>query len=151
MNNQNQPIFIATDHAGFNLKEEIKNKLKELGYLLEDLTPNQPKPDDDYPLVAQKLAGEVLKNNGRGILLCGSGNGICMAANKTKGIRAALGYNTQAAKWARTDEDANILCLAGAVLSPEYATTITKNFLDTPFSKEERHQRRIEELKKLDD
>ncbi|KKR48965.1 MAG: Ribose 5-phosphate isomerase B [Candidatus Magasanikbacteria bacterium GW2011_GWC2_40_17] len=150
MENTDKSIFIATDHAGFNLKEEIKNKLKELGYLLEDLTPNQPEPADDYPLVAQKLVSEILKNNGRGILLCGSGNGICMAANKIKGIRAALGYNTQAAKWARTDEDANVLCLAGAVLSPEYATTITKFFLDTPFSNEERYKRRIEELTKLD-
>jgi len=148
--NNTQQIFIGSDHAGFKLKEEIKLKLQELKYTLIDLTPDQPILTDDYPPVAQKVTTEVLKNNARGILLCGSGNGICMAANKVTGIRAALGYNTQSAKWARNDEDANILCLAGAVLSPEYATAITKNFLDTPFSEEERHTRRIEELNQLD-
>ncbi|MCX6778832.1 MAG: RpiB/LacA/LacB family sugar-phosphate isomerase [Candidatus Magasanikbacteria bacterium] len=150
MEKTNQQIFIGTDHAGFKLKEEIKLKLTELGYTLVDLSPNTPDPGDDYPSVAKKVTGEVLKNNARGILLCGSGNGICMAANKIKGIRAAVGYNTQSAKSARNDENTNILCLAGAILSPEYAVAIAKNFLDTPFSNEERHQKRIEELSQLE-
>ncbi len=151
MSHNNSPIFIATDHAGYKLKEAVREKLTELGYNLTDLTPDTPDPTDDYPPIAIKLSAEVLKNNGRGILLCGSGNGICMAANKIKGVRAALGYNTQSAKWARNDEDANVLCLAGAVLSPEYAVSIAKHFLDTPFSGEERHKRRIEELEKMDE
>lgn len=151
MENPSQKIFIATDHAGYKLKEEIREKLTELGYHLEDLTPETPNPGDDYPHVAVRLSQEVLKNKGVGILLCGSGNGICMAANKIKGIRAAVGYNTQAAKSARNDEDANVLCLAGGVLSPEYAVSIAKHFLDTPFSHEERHERRIEQLKNLDE
>jgi ribose 5-phosphate isomerase B len=121
-----------------------------LGYSLVDLSQEIPNPADDYPLIAKILSQEVVKNKGLGLLLCGSGNGVCMAANKIKGIRAALGYNTNSAKWARTDEDANILCLAGNVLSPEYALTIAKNFLETSFSQETRHQRRIDVLNQLD-
>lgn len=150
MDNKIPPLFIGTDHAGYKLKEELKQKLTELGFKLTDLTPNTPNPTDDYPLIAQILSQKVVADQGLGILLCGSGNGVCMAANKIKGIRAALGYNTNAAKWARSDEDANILCLAGQVLSPEYALTITKNFLETPFSQIDRHQKRIEQLEQLD-
>lgn len=150
MDNKNPPLFIGADHAGYKLKEELKQKLNELGYSLVDLSQEIPNPADDYPLIAKILSQEVVKNKGLGLLLCGSGNGVCMAANKIKGIRAALGYNTNSAKWARTDEDANILCLAGNVLSPEYALTIAKNFLETPFSQETRHQRRINLLNQLD-
>ncbi len=150
MDNKNPPLFIGADHAGYKLKEELKQKLNELGYSLVDLSKEIPNPADDYPLIAKILSQEVVKNKGLGLLLCGSGNGVCMAANKIKGIRAALGYNTNSAKWARTDEDANILCLAGSVLSPEYALTIAKNFLETPFSQETRHQRRIDLLNQLD-
>jgi len=149
MNQEN--IFIATDHAGYKLKEELRIKLEGLGYKIADLTPNTPDAADDYPDAAKKLADEVLKTNDRGILLCGSGNGVCIAANKIAGIRAAVGYNNQAAKWARADEDANVLCLAGSILSPEYALSITRYFIETPFSGEERHIRRINKIKKIEE
>ena len=144
-------IYIGADHAGFDLKEKVVAKLKESGHEVEDLTPAPIDLDDDYPAVAKKVAQAVLANDAKGILLCGSGNGICAAANKIKGIRAAVGYNTQAAKWAREHLDANILCLAGRVLSPDYAQVIVKDWLATPFSNEERHTRRIEQLKKMED
>jgi len=150
LTNNTQPLFIATDHAGFKLKEDLKQKFADVGIEITDLTPVTPDPKDDYPKVAKKLTTEVISKDGQGILLCGSGNGICMAANKIKGIRAALGYNTQSAIWAKNDENANVLCLAGQVLNPDYAFSIVKHWLETPFSKEPRHQKRIKELAQLD-
>lgn len=149
--NESKNIFIAADHAGFKLKDELKQKLKEMGFVIDDLTPEIPKPDDDYPQIALELAKKVVETTGQGILICGSGNGMSMAANKIKGIRAAVGYNTQSAKWSKNDENANVLCLAGLVLSPEYALTIVRHWLETPFSNEERHLKRIEEIKKLEE
>jgi len=144
------PILLAADHAGFKLKNELKQKLTEQNFKLDDLTPKLLKPDDDYPDVAQILAKKVQETDGRGILICGSGNGVCLAANKVKGIRAALGYNTQSAKWASEHLNANVLCLAGAILSPEYAISIVKHWLETPFSEDERHKRRLEKIKQLE-
>ncbi|MBI5022881.1 MAG: RpiB/LacA/LacB family sugar-phosphate isomerase [Candidatus Magasanikbacteria bacterium] len=141
-----QIIYLGADHAGFELKEKIKDFLKLNEYLPEDLTPGPIDPQDDYPDAAAKVAAKVLETGGLGILICGSGNGICMAANKIKGIRAALGYNTRAGKLAREHLNANILCLAGSVLQSDYAQAITRHFLETPFSEDERHKRRIEKL-----
>lgn len=151
INSNQNAIFIAADHAGFKLKNELKQKLAEQNLKIEDLTPTLIKLDDDYPDIAQILAKKITETNGRGILICGSGNGVCLAANKIKGIRAALGYNTQSAKWASEHLNANVLCLAGAILSPEYAVSIVRYWLETPFSKEERHKRRIEKIKKLEE
>lgn len=148
--NMPETIFLGADHAGFELKEIVKNKLKEIGKEVEDLSPGPVDPSDDYPLIAQKVAVKVAKGEGFGILVCGSGNGICLTANKVKGVRAVLGYNTQAAKWARTDENANVLCLAGRVLKPEYAVAIVRNWLETPFSNEERHARRLREIEEME-
>lgn len=141
-----QTIYLGADHAGFELKEKIKDFLKLNEYLPEDLTPGPIDPQDDYPDAAAKVAAKVLETDGLGILICGSGNGICLAANKIKGIRAAVGYNTQAAKMAREHLNANILCLAGGVLQPDYAQAITRHFLEMPFSEDERHKRRIEKI-----
>lgn len=141
-----QTIYIGADHAGFELKEKIKDFLKLNEYTVDDLTPGPVDQKDDYPDAAQKVAAKVLETGAFGILICGSGNGICLAANKIKGIRAALGYNTQAAKLAREHLNANILCLAGSILQPDYAQAITRHFLETTFSDEERHKKRIEKL-----
>lgn len=151
MNPLKSTIYLGADHAGFELKEVILKYLKDNDYLVIDLSPGPPDPQDDYPDIAQKVAQKVLADQALGILLCGSGNGVCVAANKIKGIRASLGYNTQAAKWARQDGDNNILCLAGRVLSPEYATAIVKHWLETPPAAEKRHLRRIEKIKKLEE
>jgi len=79
-----QTIYLGSDHAGFDLKEVVKNKLKETGHVVEDMTPGPVDPNDDYPGVAEKVAKAVLANDAKGILLCGSGNGICAAANKIR-------------------------------------------------------------------
>lgn len=142
---------MGADHAGFELKENLKVWLKNEGWPVEDMTPGPMAPQDDYPDIAEKVAKKMLAENGRGILICGSGNGVCLAANKIKGIRAALGCNTQVAKWAAEHLNANILCLAGRVLKPDYARVILRRWLETPFSQDERHKRRLEKIKKLEE
>lgn len=151
MPTQTPTIYLGADHAGFDLKEAILKYLKDNDYSVTDLSPGPPDPQDDYPDIAEKVAKKVLAEKAWGILICGSGNGICLAANKIKGIQAAVGYNTQAAKWAKTDGNTNILCLAGRVLSPDYAQLIVKTWLETSPATEERHLRRIEKIRKLEE
>lgn len=106
-------------------------------------------PSDDYPVVAQRLAKDVLSSDdrdARGVLICGSGQGVCMAANRFKGIRALLGYDRQAVKSARTDDDANVLCLPADVLNKDEANVLAETFLNTPFVPEARYVRRIREM-----
>lgn len=141
-------IYLASDHAGFRLKKAIadylKNKLKKD---FVDLGPQEFEETDDYPDYAHKLAKKVAgSKSDQGILLCGSGNGVCMVANKTKGIRAILGYSIAAAEWGRAHEDANVMCLAGRVLTKDHASAIVKKFLETDFSKDERHARRVKKI-----
>lgn len=150
-------LFIGSDHAGFELKEKLKKFLEDqktndvLEYDFEDLGPSKVDPKDDYPDIVDKVAKKVKKAKGNyGILICANGIGVCMAANKYKGIRAGIGYNTLAAKTMRTDDNTNVLCLAGKVLSPEYARAIMRIWLETPFSGEPRHKKRIEKVEALE-
>jgi len=133
-------VFIAADHAGFKLKQRITKKMKDL----VDLTPGF-KEGDDYPLVARKLC-KSLKKGDKGILICGSGIGVSIAANKFKGIRAALCNSLKDAKSSRNDEDANVLCLSGSSLTTEKALKIIKKWLSSPFSLAPRHLRRIKQI-----
>lgn len=145
-------IYLGTDHAGFKLKEEIKKFLNENNIPYEDMGNVKFEPKDDYPKFAKKVADKVAKNPSRhrGILLCGGGNGICIAANKIKNIRAALCFTEYDAKMARTDDNANILCLAGRVTPPGQAKKVVKTFLQTKFSNLQRHRRRIKQINKLE-
>lgn len=146
-------IYIGADHRGYSLKETIKVYLKELGLVCEDLGAKELIPDDDYPdyalMVAQKVA-EDLKNN-RGILICGSGAGVDIVANKIKGIRSAFCFNVQQAKASRNDDNTNILSLAADFISEDLAKEIIKIWLETPFSGLERHIRRVEKIKKIEE
>lgn len=146
---QDKKIYIASDHAGFQAKEKVKKILTKLNYEYEDLGPNTDERSVDYPLFAAKVAKAVIKNNSKGILICGSGTGMQIAANKIKGIRAAFSYDTYSAKMAREDNDANVLTLRGRKFNSLKYKSIVKAFLETKFSGEERHQRRIEQLKNL--
>lgn len=138
-------ITIASDHAGYKLKEELKEYLTELGYEPEDLGTNSEE-SVDYPDYAKKGAEQVAKENNKGILICGSGIGMSMAANKVKGIRAALCHNEYTAKVAREHNDANILCLGAKDTNTETAKKLTKIFLETEASQEERHKRRVSKI-----
>jgi len=135
-------IYIASDHAGFRLKEEIKSYLDELEIEYQDLGPEKFDPDDDYPdfafKVAEKypdfafkVAEKVAKNpdKDQGILICGTGQGMMMAANKVKGIRAVLAWDEFTAEMAKGQLNANILCLGGRVTPLEMAKKIVATWL----------------------
>ena len=138
-------IIIGSDHAGFDLKREIKRHLKDLNYEFEDLG-CYSKESCDYPDYGFKVAERVAKENGKGILICGSGIGMSIAANKVKGVRAALCQNEEEAKLSREHNNSNILCLGARIISPENAKNIVKIWLETKFSGEERHERRIKKI-----
>jgi len=139
-------IIIGSDHAGFKLKEDIKSYLK--GHDIEDLG-TFSEESVDYPSIGKKVAEKVVKTNSTGILICGSGIGMCMVANKIKGIRAALCYDEYTTKVAREHNNANILCLGSRTKSAKDYKKIIKTFLTTDFSKEERHKRRVKEMDEL--
>jgi ribose 5-phosphate isomerase B len=144
-------IAIGADHAGYQLKEDIVQYMRELGYDVEDFGTHSPDPVD-YPNIALKVARSVAHGEfDRGILLCGTGAGVCMTANKVKRIRAASCSDTFTAHAVRAHNDANILCLGGRVLGTGLARDIVKIWIETPFSQGERHVRRIGEMTAIDD
>jgi len=135
--------FIASDHRGFILKEHLKEK-----FPLIDLGTFDCKKKVDYPDYAKKLSKYVLKEKSFGILICGTGIGMSMAANRIKGIRAGLCHTTTDAALTRLHNDANILTLSGDFTKPSDAEKIVKVFFETKFSNKERHKRRIKKLDK---
>ncbi|MBU2218962.1 RpiB/LacA/LacB family sugar-phosphate isomerase [Patescibacteria group bacterium] len=146
-------IFLGTDHAGFKLKEKLKAYLIELGYEIQDMGNFIYDEQDDYPDFIPLVAGKVAEDpeHSRGIVLGGSGQGEAMVANRIKGVRAAVvyNYNEDIVKLSREHNDANILSLGARFLSEEEAKKIVKLWLETPFSNEERHKRRICKLSQL--
>ncbi len=145
-------LYIASDHRGYQLKKRLVRYLEnELKTPVTDMGPTEYVETDDYPDYAGPLCNTVAKHTGaRGILICGSGNGVCISANKIKGIRAALGYNITAAEAARADLDSNVLCLSAKLSTDEHAMAIVKKWLQTSFSGEERHARRIKKISELE-
>lgn len=145
-------IFLGADHRGFSLKENIKEHLLSKGYTVADIGAYQLDLDDDYPDFAYAVARRVAENpkDDRGILICGSGMGMDVVANKIKGIRATVAYSKESAAHARTNDDINIITLAGDVLSPDEAAEIVDIFLKTPFSGEERYTRRLNKIKEIE-
>ena len=136
-------IALGCDHGGFALKQEIIKYLESRGLEYRDYGCYDEK-STDYPVYAKKVAMAI--NGGeceKGILICGTGIGISIAANKIPGIRAALCTDCFCAEATRLHNDANVLCMGGRVVGPGLAVKITQTFLDTPFSDEERHKRRI--------
>ena len=140
-------IYIAADHRGFRLKEEIKKWLETELYEFRDLGATEYDHDDDYPKFAIKLGETVTRENARGILICGSGVGASIAANKVSGVRAGLCTSVKQAASARSDDNINILCLSSDWISVEDNQKITETFLKTLFSSEQRHIRRINQIK----
>ena len=136
-------IAIGCDHGGFEHKNAIAEHLKERGFEVADFGIYENKPID-YPEIAGKVANSVKSGeNDLGILVCGTGIGISIAANKIPGIRAALCTDCFCAQATREHNDANILALGGRVVGPGLAIKIVQTFLETPFSNDERHKRRI--------
>ena len=145
-----KPIYLGADHAGFALKEKIKKWLTKQKIPFVDLGDKKLRPADDYPDYAAKVARKVASGKSVGILFCGSAQGVCIAANKIKGIRAIVPFNPREAVLSRKHEDANIICLSGWFFTLMKAKKMIGLFLNTPFSAEARHVRRINKIKKLE-
>jgi ribose 5-phosphate isomerase B len=143
-------IALGTDHAGFELKEKIRVWLDKNGYTYHDFGCYSLE-SVDYPdyglLVAEAVAN---KEYTFGITICGSGIGICIVANKVPGIRASLCTNLEMAKMARSHNNANVLCLGGRDTDHDLALKIVAVWLNTPFSADSRHQRRIDKISQID-
>ena len=145
-------IYIGADYMGFELKEKLKLYIKnKLNREVKDLGPAKPVEGDDAIDYAAKVSRAVVKNkNHRGILICHSGHGMCITANKTKGARASIGYSVAGAEMLRLHDNGNILCLAASALNPVEAEAIVKKFLETDFKPITRRLRRLQKLKKLE-
>ncbi|MFN0157621.1 MAG: ribose 5-phosphate isomerase B [Bacteroidota bacterium] len=139
-------VAIAGDHAGFALKHALIQELTKAGYEMRDLGAHDETPSD-YPDFARKI-GEAVRNKvaERGILVCGSGVGACIAANKIKGIRAGLAHDTYSGHQGVEHDDMNVLCLGSRVIGPAPALEIARAFLSAKFTNEERHARRLKKV-----
>lgn len=147
MSDKFMKIYIASDHGGYRQKTEIIRFLKTKGHEITDLGNANYDPDDDYPDFILPLAQKVAFDTGSfGIVIGRSGNGEAITANKVRGIRAAVCVNEVMAKKAREDNNANILALGADYISMPQAEKIVQVFLETPFSTEERHVRRVEKI-----
>ncbi len=144
-------IYLATDHAGFNLKEEIKTYLLSKNLEVEDLGAFDFNPNDDYPDFIAK-AGEKVSNDSSssGIIFGKSGAGEAIVANKFKNVRAVLGFSDENVMLSRQHNDANIVSLGSDFMDLEKAKKLVDIFLNTPFSNEEKHKRRIEKINNIE-
>lgn len=144
-------ILLGADHAGVELKQYIYSRLTREGYTVTDQGSFRKNTSDDYPDVAIKVSRTVAKDSStRGILICGTGTGMVIAANKIPGIRAAMCYDEYSARMARFDNNTNILTLRGRNFSKEKAWKITKVWLETPFSGKARHTRRLAKISSIE-
>ena len=143
-------IALGSDQAGYELKQEIIKYLEENGYEYKDYGSYSTDPVD-YPVYGKKVAHAIADGEcDKGILICGTGIGISITANKIKGIRAAVCTDCFTAEATRLHNDANILCMGGRVVGPGLAVKITDTFLNTPFSNDDRHIRRINLIENRD-
>ena len=140
-------VYIGSDHAGFELKEQLRGWLGESGHDVVDCGPERFDPEDDYPPFCIRVGESVVVHPGSlGIVLGGSGNGEQIAANKVRGVRAALAWSEETATLARQHNDANVLALGARTLDAGVARRLAEAFLATAYSGEERHSRRIRTL-----
>ena len=140
-------ILLASDHAGFELKEKVKKYLDEIGKKYEDLGNTAFEANDDYPDFVHPLAKRVSENPGlKGILFCGSGQGMAIVANRYPNVRAAVCWDIESARETRKSNDSNVLSIPARMVDEPTALKIIKIWLETPFSNEERHTRRIKKI-----
>jgi len=144
-------LSIASDHGGYQLKKRLIRYIEnELNLEITDMGPHEYEETDDYPDYVVPLAEKVSKEGGRGIVICRNGVGVCIAANKVAGIRCGIGYNIDAAESMMKDDNTNILSLAADHLSEDHAMAVVKKWLETEFSGEERHVRRLSKVSALE-
>ena len=144
-------IVVAADHAGYPLKQIVVDDLRSSGHEVTDLGTHDPAQPDDYPDFAELVCEALGRHEAeRGVLLCGSGVGIAITANKFPGIRAGLCHDPYSAHQGVEHEDMNVLCLGASIVGPELAREIVRNFAIARYSAEERHARRLEKLTKIE-
>ncbi len=145
-------IALAADHNGFELKAIISEVLKKAGHAVLDVGPHSFDPLDDYPDYAKILAKSVSeKESDRGIMICGSGVGASVAANKVKGVRAAMCHDLYSAHQGVEHDDLNVLCLGSRIIGSEVARELVITFVNADYTHEERHQRRLEKVLDMED
>ena len=144
-------IGVAADHGGFDSKQYLAGMLREAGYEVVDFGDSQPKPDDDYPDFVVPLARAVARGEvDRGVAICGSGVGACIAANKVPGVRACLIHESFSAHQGVEDDDMNVVCLGGRVVANTLALELVRVFLQARFGGAERHRRRLAKVADLE-
>jgi len=144
-------IALGSDHAGYDLKQRARGWLEQRGTEVVDLGPDALDPADDYPDYARKVAEAVARGEADlGLMICSTGVGSCIAANKVAGVRAALCSDTFCARMSRSHNNANVLCLGGNVVGTGIAREIVDTWLNTPFSGQERHQRRVDKIARIE-
>jgi len=144
-------IALGSDHAGFSLKDDIATYIKGLGYEILDLGPHSAEPVD-FPDYAEAVGHAILRGEAmRGILICGSGVGVSVAANKIPGIWAALCHDIYSAHQSVEHDDANVLALGAQVVGPAVAHELVRAFLEARFSGKENHRRRVEKIKAMEE
>jgi ribose 5-phosphate isomerase B len=140
-------IVVGADHGGFPLNERVIEELRALGHEVEDLGTNDGTLSDDYPDYALAVGSRVQEGSAEvGVLICGSGVGASVAANKLRGVRAALCGDTYSAHQSREHDDCNVLCLGARVVGLELALDIVRAFVNARFTGEERHRRRLAKI-----
>jgi ribose 5-phosphate isomerase B len=146
-------VFIGADHRGFELKSGLKSFLVEQGYSVEDVGATSYDHDDDYPDFAYPVALRVVddEKNNRGILVCGSGMGMDVVANKVRGVRATVAYSRESAVHARANDNINVITLAGDTVPLDDAKKIAVAFLMTQFTGEVRHLRRLKKIEEIEE
>lgn len=145
-------IYLGADHNGFDFKVQLAAYLRHNGYEVVDEGDTKRDPDDDFPQFAGRVIHAMRSDTDpevRGLLICGSGQGMCMAANRFKGIRASLCWDQEEARAARNDDDSNVLCLSSRYVDLEATVGIVHTWLITPFAGAPRFKRRIQELDEL--
>lgn len=144
-------VYLGADHRGFRLKEKIKEWLNDWEYKFKDLGAHELNPKDDYTLYAEKVGSIVGKEKGaRGVLLCGSGVGVDVAANKFDGVRASIGKTPEQIKAGRSDDNMNILVIAADYTKEDEAKKMVKTFLETKFEGKARQKRRLSDIEKIE-
>lgn len=143
-------ICLGSDHAGYELKQKINTFLVKKGYRVKDMGPHSYDSDDDYPDYALKVCRNVIKTKGRGVLICGSGQGMDRAANKIPGIYASVCWNKESALVAKEHGNINVLCLGGRLVSVKNAKDIIEIWLKNRFKGETRHIRRINKIRLIE-
>lgn len=145
-------IYIDSDHNGYAMRKELAAYLHRSGYEVVDVGTPEMDPNDDFPFAASRVVSAMRTSSdphAKGMLICGSGQGVCIAANRFKGIRASLCWDNREAISSRNDDDCNVLCLPARMISLEKAKAITHVWLTTPFAGAPRFKRRIVQLDEL--